>query len=143
MRTAKLIFQQTLLVMFLMNCANVLSEFISLIKTGEVYQLNGYFPISMMIVAFLTSLPTLILRSEKETTRAKFALRLVAHFITVYAVVMLGGLLFSWYDSFGGFVSLSVSVVIIYVLVWVLSHMLFKHEVNRINEVLADLHDEE
>jgi uncharacterized membrane protein YphA (DoxX/SURF4 family) len=69
--------------------------------------------------------------------------KVVIHFICIFAAVSLFGLLFGWYTDLAGFLVIAVMIVIIYAFTWVATYWLLKSDENKINDALKDVRDDE
>ncbi|MCQ2502699.1 MAG: DUF3021 family protein [Saccharofermentans sp.] len=108
---------------------------------GDVIGFSWYMPLSVVIVAILTAIPSLLLIKDGE---GYFSIpRIVLHGICCYVMVMAAGYVFKWYTSLRYFIYTSVMFIIVYVLVWVVTKLLFRAEDKRINSVLEKIRDEE
>ena len=67
MKIVKIVFYQTLLVCFLMNCVIAINELVNYIRMGEWFSLQGELPVTLIAVSFLTALPSLLLNVEKAS----------------------------------------------------------------------------
>lgn len=109
--------------------------------TGEAFEFCWYMPLSVVIVAILTAIPSLLLIKDGE---GYFSItRIVLHGICCYVMVMAAGYVFKWYTTLRYFIYTSVMFIIVYVLVWVVTKLLFRAEDKRINSVLEKIRDEE
>lgn len=108
---------------------------------GDPINTQWYLPFSLILVSVLTAVPTLFLIKDGEACFAPG--RLVLHGLSCYAIVMLAGYIFKWYTSLLYFGITSVIFIVIYVLVWVGSNILFRNEAAKINEALSKTHDED
>lgn len=109
--------------------------------TGDTFEFSWYMPLSVVIVATLTAIPSLLLIKDGE---GYFSIpRIVLHGICCYAMVIAAGYVFKWYTSLRYFIYTSVMFITVYVLVWVVTNLLFRAEDKKINSVLEKIRDEE
>ncbi len=139
-KKSKIIFEQTLMIstgiFFMIGVGGVITHF-----TGGEFGLEWYHPISIILISFLCSFPTLLLK-ESEGGRSS-ALRILLHFLSLLAIVSLAGLIFKWYSGFMSYLSLAMTFVIVYVFVWIGSMWMGKVDENKINKALENFHDED
>ena len=118
-------------------------EAIDYIITGDIYmRWQWYIPLSIILCAFICSVPSIIFTDERSSGR-KFTVKVVIHFICIFAAVSLFGLLFGWYTDLAGFLVIAVMIVIIYAFTWVATYWLLKSDENKINDALKDVRDDE
>lgn len=141
MKVMRTIIQQAMWLCFLMTGVICVEELITYFSEGAFFDLSGYIPLSLLLVSFLASIPTFILYVELPGVLGR--LRVGLHFLIVYAVVIASGHLFRWYQSTQGFLVMSVVIVIIYLLVWLFTSLMFQHEARAINAALSRVRDEE
>ena len=141
MERFKLFLTTTMMVSFLITIVMGLTELVEYLTTGAFYPLEGWQPLSIIIVGICTAIPTiLLLVSENEKT---WRLRVVLHFIIVLVIVMISGYVFNWYRGISGGVIMFVEFVVIFSLVWVGNNMILKYEENIVNKALENIRDEE
>lgn len=102
-----------------------------------------YTPFSIIITGILCALPTLIFNSESELSRSAFRIRIILHFLILFAVVSLAGYLFNWYDDVRDYLFVMGSYFMIYILVWIGSILLRRYDENLINQALQQIQDDE
>ena len=130
-----------MMVSFLITIVMGVTELVEYLTTGAFYPLEGWQPLSIIIVGICTAIPTiLLLVSENEKT---WRLRVVLHFIIVLVIVMISGYVFNWYRGISGGVIMFVEFVVIFSLVWVGNNMILKYEENIVNKALENIRDEE
>lgn len=105
------------------------------------YQPEWYTPLSIVVIAFLTSLPTLILGNGENGRTGK--LRIALHYLALLAIVLLGGYVFKWYSGLDGGICLFIVFSVIYISVWIYTSLMYKHDERAINEALEKTHDSE
>ncbi|MBO4609962.1 MAG: DUF3021 family protein [Lachnospiraceae bacterium] len=143
MNRLKLIFSQTLMIASAILFGLGIEEAVDRVVTGDVYmRWEWYIPLSIILCAFICSVPSIIFADERSSGR-KFTVKVVIHFICIFAAVSLFGLLFGWYTDLAGFIVIAVMIVIIYVFTWVATYWLLKSDENKINDALKDVRDEE
>ena len=141
MERFKLFLTTTMMVSFLITIVMGVTELVEYLTTGAFYPLEGWQPLSIIIVGICTAIPTiLLLVSENEKT---WRLRVVLHFIIVLVIVMISGYVFNWYRGISGGVIMFVEFVVIFSLVWVGNNMILKYEENIVNKALENIRDEE
>lgn len=137
----KIIFGQTVLVAFL-----ILAEFsiqgIAAYVSGEDSSFAWYMPLAVIGVSFLSSVPTLLLYIN-TSSKAKWIALVVAHYLLVTTIVMSCGYLIEWYSTAPGFFITFATCTVIYVIVWVATTLMYKHDAKVINSALGDIRDEE
>lgn len=137
----KIIFGQTVLVAFL-----VLAEFsiqgIAAHASGEDMSFSWYMPLAVIGVSFLASVPTLLLYIS-TSSQAKWIALVAVHYLLVTAIVLSCGYLVEWYSTVPGFFGVFATCTVIYVIVWVASSLMYKHDAKVINSALGSIRDEE
>ena len=145
MNKLKLIFEQTMMVSFMVLCYISVLGLLALSGTDTGFP--WYIPGSIVLASFFCSLVTVLLLSDagdsKDESPAKYYIKLVAHFILLYALIMGFGYLFYWYRGTVGFILTSVVYVIIYAGTWVGTRLVFLHDDKIIGDALDKIRDEE
>ena len=120
----KLIFNQTLMISSAILFGLGIEELVEFLMTGDK-QLTWqwYIPLSIILCAFVCSVPSIIFIDDYSAGRV-FMLKVVIHFICIFAAVSLFAKLFGWYDSFRGY-------------------LVAKSDEAKINEALDDMRDED
>ena len=80
---------------------------------------------------------------NKDESPVKYYIKLISHFILVYAVIMGFGYLFYWYRGTTGFILTSVIYVVIYAGSWIGTELFFRHDEKLISDALDKIRDEE
>ena len=142
MKKLKMIMEQTFLLSFLMLAVTSIEGIYSYFA-GDPEVFSWFVPLTLLLMSFLCSLPTLFLLTEKNLTKLQWHLRITFHCILLYALVMGGGYLFHWYTNLTYFIVTSVAYFVIYCLVWVFTIFLTKYDEKLINDALAGIRDEE
>lgn len=137
----RIILAQIVIVSFFMFLGLVVSGIISGVNRMPL-TIEWHLPLSMFVTAILTSIPTLILTGG-FANRLHAAVRIAAHFITLYAIVMCGGYFFKWYDGLADFVVISAEFAVIYIVVWVYALLKLKHDEQLINGALDKMRDDD
>lgn len=143
MNLKRLIFEQTLTVFFFMNCVLIISELLNYILGGTAPTLPWYIPISLMVIAFLTSLPTVIFYIRPEDRHITMKLKVALHYLLLFCIVLGSGYFFKWYSDLTGFIITAVAFTVIYILVWIFTALVFKQDEKKINAALDKIRDEE
>ena len=139
----KLIFNQTLMISSGILFGLGIEEFVEFLTTGDAYlRWQWYIPLSIIFCAFVCSVPSVIFYSDSSTAKS-FSLKVVIHFICIFATVSLFSKLFGWFDTFGGYLIIAVMIFIIYGFVWAATYWLLKKDEEKINEALDEMRDEE
>ena len=145
MNKLKLIFEQTMMVSFMVLC--YISVLGLLAFRGTDTGFPWYIPGSIVLASFFCSLVTVFLLSDagddKDESPVKYYIKLIAHFILLYALIMGFGYLFYWYRSMLGFILTSVIYVLIYAGVWLGTFVLFRRDEKLISDALDRIRDEE
>ena len=110
---------------------------------GKDITLQWYHPVSIILTAFLCSLPTILLHDIDRWDRKTFWRRVPLHCLSLYAIVAGAGWLFGWYHDADSLISVSVIFFIIYVFVWLSCHWLDKQDEKKINHALDTIRDTE
>ena len=107
---------------------------------GNTYATDWYFLLSVIFAGVLCSLPSLILYNEEIKP---FFIKILIHFILVFAAVSLLGWLFKWYTGFIDYAFVILIFVFVYVFVWVTAKWFYIKEDKEINTALDSIRDEE
>lgn len=139
MEKIKFLFQQAMTISF--------GILVGLSIEGLVYQdnisLKWYHPISIVVAGVICAIPTFLFYSEKEMPREKYMVRIIIHFISLLAVVMMLGKFFRWYNQIDGALFVAGIYVCVYIFVWVATTWLGAVEGKHINKALDDIRDED
>lgn len=139
MSKIKLIFGQTLLISFLSLVVIMISGIIYHFEDGS-FGYSWDFPASIVATSFFASLPTLLL-FIKAKSKAAWRMLVVVHFFLVSLCVMSFGYIFKWYTKFYGMLIVFASCTVIYVIVWAVTILMFKHDEKMINSALEGMRD--
>lgn len=142
MSKVKIILQQTVIISFFIQIVLVIGKTIDWLA-GETIDIPWYIPGSIVLVSFLASLPTLLLYVEIPGGKIASRLRLLFHYLLLFAIVGSGGYVFQWYDTARGFCQMAISFTIIYLLVWRCMRLMQKHDEKIINDALQNMRDED
>ncbi len=143
MSKIKIIFSQTLMISTaILFGLGVQAFFYMLYGNGDRISWQWFIPLSIIVTAFLCSVPTLLLLDEAVSSK-NFTIRQILHFFCVLAVLSLCGWLFDWYDSVRSYLFVLVMYVIIYVFVCIATYWLAKNDEIKINDALDGVRDDE
>lgn len=143
MSRIKIIFSQTLMISTAILFGLGVQAFLYKVSgNGDRISWQWFIPFSIIITAFLCSVPTLLCINERGSNR-NFTIRKILHFFCVLAVLTVCGWLFDWYDSVGTYLGVLVMYVLIYAFVWIATFWLSKNDEIRINDALEGVRDEE
>lgn len=139
----KLIFNQTLMISSAILFGLGIQELIEYLVTGEMYfTWEWYVPLSIILCACVCSVPSVIFIDDESAGKA-FALKVVIHFVCIFAAVSLFAKLFGWFSTLAGYLVIAVMIVIIYAFTWIATRWLAKSDENKINTALDEIRDEE
>lgn len=144
MKKVKFIFSQTLVIstaiLFMVGVQTCVQHF-----TSDYYMMSWpwYMPLSIILVGFMCSLPTVFLLSLDNLSKKQMWFRIVLHFLLVGGFVSLGGFAFKWFVDFREYLPVLVDYVLIYVFVWAVSAWMAKEDEKKINEAIQNFQDEE
>lgn len=102
-----------------------------------------YIPISVVLIGFLCSLPTLLLIDGIERKPSFMIVMIIIHFIIVGAIVGFGGLILDWYDTWREIWPVLMMYIVIYALTWSSTTWISKSDEKKINEAISELRDSE
>ena len=108
--------------------------------TGNTYATEWYFALSVIFAGVLCSVPSLILCSDKIKP---FFVRIILHFLMIFAAVSLLGWLFKWYTGLVGYAFVMLIFVLVYVFVWIMTKVFYVREDREINSALNSIRDSE
>jgi uncharacterized membrane protein len=141
MERIKLFLTTTMMVSFLITIVIGVTELVGYLTTGTFSDLEGWQPLSVIIVGVCTAIATvLFFASDNEKT---WKLRVVLHFIIVMVIVMISGYIFNWYHGIAGGAIMFVEFVVVFSLVWIGNLSILKYEENIVNKALEKIRDEE
>ncbi len=138
----KSIFAQAMLISFGILTAMTL-EGIAYHFRGRDITFTWLSLVSIITVAFLSSIPGLLLLNVDKGSKAGIRLQIAIHCILVYGINMGLGYLFHWYDDAYGFIFITVAYILVYAFVWFGISWMGKHEADQINSALDSIRDEE
>lgn len=143
MEKVKLIFLQTMIISFGIQCSIAISAVLYHIGEGGDLELCWYHPISIILCGFLCALPSLLFYSAYKMSKRWFRVCAVLHFLFVFAVVMGAGYVFRWYTHRQGAVVVAIDYIVIYFFVWGVTYWVGIVEQKKMNKALDDIRDEE
>ena len=108
--------------------------------TGNTYATEWYFALSVIFAGVLCSGPSLILCSD---IIKPFFVRIILHFLMIFAAVSLLGWLFKWYTGLVGYAFVMLIFVLVYVFVWIMTKVFYVREDREINSALNSIRDSE
>lgn len=143
MKRLKEIIQLTMLISFMVLC--YISIYGLIVMRKNDWSFDWYIPGSIVASGFLCSLVTSFLLYDDGSGKAVPAiishLKIAAHFILLYGVIMGAGHLFYWYKDMQGFILTSVIYVVIYVGAWIGSGIMFRRDEKMISQALENIRD--
>lgn len=142
MNKIKVIFQQMVMITSGIFVVIAISGVVSHVR-GEVFYLEWYQPLSVLVSGFFCAVPTLMWLTGEELTKKQFIARLVFHCLLLFGIISLIGYLFRWYTTPGGYLVVAAAYFIIYIFVWLATGWLDKQDEAKINSALKDIQDEE
>ena len=110
---------------------------------GNDITLSWYHPIIIVLVGVVCALPTLFLRDIGSCSRRSFMIRVVLHFLTLYAAVIGAGYLLGMCAGSGGLIAVSTVFFITYAIVWLTEYLIDRQNAKKINLALSAIRDEE
>jgi len=144
MKKLKVMFMQTIMIsaaiLFGIGCQSLLNYFL---YDVEKFSWPWYIPLSIILTGFLCSVPTVLLILDESKGGKLTIVRILIHFISVGAVVVLCGYLFKWYESIEELIPIIIMIVVIYVFVWLANLWLAKSNEKKINDAIKGIQDEE
>jgi hypothetical protein len=145
MNRLQLIFEQTMLVSFMVLC--YISVYGLLALSGKGQGFDWYIPGSVVLASFLCSLVTVLLlytaAENKDESPVNYYIRVILHFVLLYGLIMGFGYLFYWYRGRVGFILTSLIYVLIYAGAWIGTLILFRRDEKLISDALDKIRDEE
>jgi hypothetical protein len=94
-----------------------------------------------MICSFIANLTSLILYSPKELSEKNIRIRIIIHFVTLEATLLITANVMGWVTGITNTILLAVQIALIYALVRFLSWVEDKKVANGINEKLMVIKD--
>lgn len=139
----KILFQQTLMIstaiLFVIGVEGLVSHL-----TGRSFEIEWYYPFSIILTGVLCSIPTLLLvMGAEESSKRRFILQVFLHCLAILAIVSIVGWIFNWYSALVQYLVVVIAYFVVYVFVWVATIWLHKDEENKINNALKNIQDEE
>ena len=143
MAKLKVIFNQTLMISSGILFGLGIEELVEFLMTGDK-QLTWqwYIPLSIILCAFVCSVPSIIFVDDYSTKRV-YIIKVLIHFVCIFAAVSIFAKLFGWYETLGGYLVIAVMIFIIYGFTWAATCWLAKSDEAKINEALDDMRDED
>ena len=144
MNKAKLIFNQTLMISTAILLGLGIRAAVLFLMTGEPrVDWQWYLPLSIILVGFLCALASLLLYDDSVMSSVKMRLRICLHFLLVFGIVSLSGFLFNWYSGPAQYLLIVVMYVLIYAFVWIATIWELRANVDKINNAISEIRDEE
>ncbi len=144
MNKMKLVFSQTLMIstaiLFGIGIEGALA---ALFNKELTIEWQWYIPLSIIVTGFLCALPSVLITGYESLKKTVIRVRILLHILSIWGIVSLCGALFGWYDSFKGWVVISVMYIFIYFFVWIGSWWLAKEDDKKINDALDEIRDKE
>lgn len=108
--------------------------------SGDPYTFDWYFIPSVILTSVICSLPSLLFMGE---TISFFKLKVVIHFMFLFAAVSFLGHLFRWYTDTMGYLIVMGMFILVYAFVWCMMLWIYKKDDKAINSALDSIRDEE
>lgn len=139
----KILFQQTLMIstgiLFVIGVEGLVSHL-----TGRNFEIEWYYPFSIILTGVLCSIPSLLLMMwAEESSKRRFLLQVFLHCLVILAIVSIVGWIFNWYSTLVQYLVVVIAYFVVYVFVWVATIWIHKDEENKINNALKNIQDEE
>lgn len=139
----KILFQQTLMIstgiLFVIGVEGLVSHL-----TGRNFEIEWYYPFSIILTGVLCSIPSLLLMMwVEESSKRRFLLQVFLHCLVILAIVSIVGWIFNWYSTLVQYLVVVIAYFVVYVFVWVATIWIHKDEENKINNALKNIQDEE
>lgn len=139
MEKIKFLFQQTMMISF----GILVGISFQGVCYGERINFEWYHPLSILITGVVCSVPTLFLWGGEELPRGKYIVKIVLHFLSLFAIVMVIGRLFHWYTMWIGALFIAGEFIFVYVFVWIATSWIGHVDGEHINNALEGIRDEE
>lgn len=110
---------------------------------GEILTLSWYQIWAILLVGFLTALPTVFWLDNEKILSGYPKLKILLHFLFIYGVIALAGWLLEWYTNLKWFIIMSLGFIGVYSMVWLITIWFLKQEEDSINRKLEEIQDEE
>ena len=145
MNKLKLWLEQTMMISFAIFVGILIEGIVYAVMGDDLadFNLTWLQLLSVILTGALCSVPTLFLFTEDDRKKSHFMLKLVLHFIGLYAIVSIFGFIFKWYVHIDGFIFITVIFFLVYAFVWAVTLWFHKRDDNKINKALDDIRDEE
>lgn len=138
----KWLFQQSMMISFgILVGLSIECIYYQLIN--DTITLEWYHPLSIVLAGLLCALPSLVLDLAKELPSDKNRLCIGIHFVFMFAVVMVMGYVFNWYNHIDGAIFVAVEFIGVYIFVWVASAWIGLMDQKKINQALDSIRDVE
>lgn len=142
MSNLKILFHQVCMIstgiLFIIGINRTINHF-----TGGNFESLWYYPFSIILVGFLSALPTYLFVLKEWGKQKRFLVNLILHCLSIWVIVAIAGWIFKWYCTWKQLLILAIEYIVIYIFVWVGSWWSFLAEDKKINQALADIQDEE
>lgn len=101
--------------------------------------LSATTPIQILIAGAVTALPTTLTFCTDFKTRGRFVIASILHFLSLCVIMNIIGIWFSWMSlSAGNVIMMIIDVAIVYAIVFALTYLLEKKEVDKLNRALRE-----
>lgn len=110
---------------------------------NDTYVLEWYHPVSILIAAFLCSIPSLLLSGYEQWPLRKIILGIITHCLVLYLIIIGMGYVFRWFTVLSGFLLLTIGYLLVYIFVWAGTMWICKRDAKIINDALSYIRDEE
>ena len=120
-----------------------IEELVEFLMTGDdKLTWQWYIPLSIILSAFVCSVPSIIFYYDYGSGRV-FGFKVLIHFICIFATVSFFSWLFGWYETVAGYMVIAVMIFIIYGFTWAATYWLLKKDEEKINEALDEMRDDD
>lgn len=79
-----------------------------------------------------------IFKHNFELKNISLLIKTVIHFCLVYAIVLAVGIYLKWFTT-NGFILVTISFVVVYTAIWVITWLTIKNDIKRINKQITKL----
>lgn len=142
MSNLKILFQQVCMIstgiLFIIGLNGMVEHL-----TGGTFDFPWYYPFSIILVGFLSALPTFLFILRAWGKQRRFIVNLILHCLSIWAIVAIVGWVCGWYVTLKEFLLLTIGYLAVYIFVWVVSLWALLKEDKKINQALTDIQDEE
>lgn len=117
--------------------------------TGLSYILDGeksiplYYPFLVIGIGLATALPSAIFYFKKEPTKKQIYKRIPFHLLCIETIVLTVGYFIGWYNSFSSAIPIALSVIFIYLIVFLSTLFTHRNAVKDINKALEKYNSDE